>query len=231
MGIITNAVAIVFGGLFGGKFHKNLSQDNFKILGIAIMILSLVGFLENMYNVSGSNISSENLIVVLIAYIVGNKLGNLLKLEETFSNLGKSDNAKTNAFIDATLFFGIGGLQVCGPIALAINKDSSQLFLKSLVDLPFAVVFGSTYGKIVSLSALPVALIQVIIALAAYLAAPFFSAELASQLCATGFIILFFSGFNLMSDGKNKISNINMLPSIFLIIVYHLIMAAGELML
>ena len=228
LGIISDAAAIVLGGLFGGKFHKTMTQENLRLLGVSIIIVSLVGFFENMYNVDGNNISSENLIVVLLSYIVGSKVGQWLRLEDRLSNLGKSDNASSNAFVDASLFFGIGGLQICGPIALAINGDSSQLFLKSLIDLPFAVVFGSAYGKIVSLSALPVALIQIITAVSAYFAAPFFSAQLVSQLCAVGFIILFFSGFNLMSASKNKISNINMLPAMFLIILYHIIIGAKE---
>ena len=231
LGIITNALVIVFGGHFGGKFHKKMSRENFHILGIAIMILSLVGFLENMYNVEGTRISSENLIIVLFAYIMGNKLGEMLRLEDRLSNLSKTDSTKANAFIDATLFFGVGGLQICGPIALAINGDNSQLFLKTFVDAPFAIIFGSAYGKVVSLSALPVAFIQALIVALAYVASPFFSAQLTSQLCAMGFVILFFSGFNLMSDGKNKISNTNMMPSIFLIIIYHLIIGAWELVL
>ncbi len=226
MGIITNAVAIVLGGLLGGRLHKNISNQNFQILGISIIIVSLVGFFENMYNVDGSNISSESLVVVLLAYIVGSKIGQALHLEDKLSNLGKSENASANAFIDASLFFGIGGLQICGPVALAINGDNSQLFLKSLIDAPFAVIFGSAYGKIVSLSALPVAAIQIIIVVAAYFAAPFFSDLMVAQLCAMGYIILFFSGFNLMSGNKYKISNINMLPAIFLILIYHIIIEA-----
>lgn len=223
MGIIINAIAIAFGGLLGGKLHKKMSRENFQILGIAIMIVSLVGFFENMYNVDGKNISSENLIVVLLAYILGTKMGEYLHLEDKLSNIGKSQNASANALVDAIMFFGIGGLQICGPVALAINGDNTQLYLKSIMDLPFAIVFGAAYGKIVSLSSIPVAVVQVIIVAIAYLASSFFSDIMVAQLCAMGFIILFFSGFNVMANGKYKISNINMLPGIFLVILYYVI--------
>ena len=129
-----------------------------------------------------------------------------------------------NAFIDAMIFFGVGGLQISGPIMLATNNDSSQLLIKTAVDFPFAIAFGSAYGKVVSFSAFPVAVMQIGIALIAYFFSGFFSGEITAQLCAMGYVILFFSGYNLMTNGRNKVSNINMLPAIFLVILFNLIM-------
>lgn len=221
MGIFTDALAIILGGLFGGKLQKRSNSNNYHILGIGIMIVSLVGFLENVYNVQGASIVSENLTVVLFAYLIGNKTGEVLQLETRLSNLSNTKDKSFNAFIDAALYFGIGGLQISGPILLAINHDNSQLYLKTFLDIPFAIVFGATYGKVVSLSAVPVAIIQIIIAAIACFFSGFFSGVLIAQLCAMGYIILFFSGFNLMTDGKYRINNINMLPGVFLIILYN----------
>lgn len=228
MGIITDAIAIILGGLFGGKLQKRTSSKNYNILAVSIIIVSLVGFLENVYNVQGENIASENLLVVLFSFLVGSKIGETLRIEEKLSNLSKTSNKHINAFIDSMLFFGVGGLQISGPILLALNNDNSQLFIKSFVDLPFAIAFGATYEKVVSLSALPVAAIQVLIALIAYFFSNFFSNEMTAQLCAMGYIILFFSGFNLMADGKYKINNINMLPGILLVVLFNLIINVTE---
>jgi len=41
------------------------------------------------------------------------------------------------------------------------------------------------------------------------------------QLCAIGYILLFFSGLNLTTDGKSRINNINMLPGMLLVILFH----------
>ena len=142
-----------------------------------------------------------------------------MRLEERMSNLGKSDNASRNAVMDGFLFFGIGGLQILGPIALATQGDNSQLILKSLIDIPFAIVFGAAYGKIVALSAIPVALVQLAILGVAHLFDSFFTQVIVMEVCAMGFIILFFSGFNLASNGKHKISNLNMLPGVFLMLI------------
>ncbi len=228
MGIITNALTIFLGSLFGGKLQKSAISKNCNILAIAIMLVSLVGFLENVYNVQGESIASDNLLVVLFSFFIGSKIGEIMRIEEKLSNLSKTSNKQFNAFIDSVLFFGVGGLQISGPILLALNNDSSQLFIKSFIDLPFAIIFGATYGKVVSLSALPVAAIQVIIALTAYFFSGFLGNKMTTQLCAMGYIILFFSGFNLIIDNKHKINNINMLPSIFLVVLLNLIINVVE---
>lgn len=221
MGILADALVIGIGCITGSRF-KNLKVGYYTI-GIAVMILSLVSFLENMYNIEGQRLSTDNLIIVLFAFIAGSKIGELLHIEEKLSTFGKSDNQSLNAFIDASLFFAIGGMQISGSITLALNHDNSQLYIKSLIDAPFALVFGSTYGKITALSAIPIALLQVMIVGVTFASSSFFDPSLTQQICAMGYIILFFSGFNLLSSGNTKISNINMLPGLILIILFHII--------
>lgn len=70
--------------------------------------------------------------------------------------------------------------------------------------------------------------VQVLIALIAYFSSNFFSNEMTAQLCAMGYIILFFSGFNLITNGKYRINNINMLPGIFLVVLFNVIMRVVE---
>lgn len=230
LGILADALAIMFGGLFGSRLQKQNSGD-YRTLGIGIMIVSLVGFLENMYHVKGENIVSDHLIIVLLSYLLGSRIGDTLHLDERLSNVACSKSIALNAFLDSAMFFGVGGMQICGPIALAVNGDSSQLLIKSAVDLPFAIAFGAAYGKVTALSALPVALIQILIAAAAYFAASLFDAKTVAELCAIGYIVLFFSGFNLVSQGRYKVSNINMLPGILLVLVVNLALDALEVVL
>ncbi len=219
IGLIVNPLSIIVGCLIGSFSKKNAKSNKFQTLGISVMALSLVGFFENMYNINGKNLESANLIIVLLAFIVGNWVGNALHIEDRISNLSKTNNVKVNAFLDTTLFFGVGGLQISGPIALALTGSNSQLFIKSLIDFPFAIIFGAAYGSITLLSSVPVAIVQVLIWLIALLSANFFSTALIMQICATGYIILFFSGYNLFVNSRYKIDNINMLPSIFFVII------------
>ena len=228
MGIVLDGISIALGCLVGSKLRRKTHRGGYQTLGIGIMIVSLVGCLENMFLVDGNTISGVNLLTVLFAYLAGSWVGEGLRLEARLSDLGKTDNASLNAFMDTALFFGVGGLQISGPIALAMNGDNSQLFIKSFVDLPFALAFGGAYGSKAALAAIPVAALQLLILWIARLTLGEFGDSMIQQLCAMGYIILFFSGMNLMTDGKHRIPNINMLPGILLVIIINMVLNLAE---
>ena len=98
-----------------------------------------------------------------------------------------------------------------------------MLILKSFIDFPFALMFGMLYGKQVAFSAIPVALIQLFIFFIALCAKNYITADLMAQLNSVGYIILFFSGFNLICDEKYRINNLNMLWGMLLVTVFNLV--------
>lgn len=224
MGIIMNVLSIITGSLFGNIFKERIKFKNFTVFGIAIMIISIVGFFENIFDVNGMTLKSNDLLVVVFALIIGTILGDAIQLETKINNISSYLNDSFTAFIDATIFFGVGGMQICGPIMLATVGDNSQLIIKSLIDFPFALMFGISYGKKVLLSSIPVAVVQVIIVLLTILSKTFFDTTVIKQLCAMGYIILFFSGFNLICESKYKINNVNMIIGIFIILLYNVLL-------
>ena len=224
MGIIMNVLSITTGSLFGNIFKERIKFKNFTVFGIAIMIISIVGFFENIFDVNGMILKSNDLLVVVFALIIGTILGDAIQLETKINNISSYLNDSFTAFIDATIFFGVGGMQICGPIMLATVGDNSQLIIKSLIDFPFALMFGISYGKKVLLSSIPVAVVQVIIVLLTILSKTFFDTTVIKQLCAMGYIILFFSGFNLICESKYKINNVNMIIGIFIILLYNVLL-------
>ena len=219
-----NVLSIVTGSLFGNIFKERIKFKNFTVFGIAIMVISIVGFFENIFDVNGMILKSNDLLVVVFALIIGTILGDAIQLETKINNMSSYLNDSFTAFIDATIFFGVGGMQICGPIMLATVGDNSQLIIKSFIDFPFALMFGISYGKKVLLSSIPVAVVQVIIVLLTILSKTFFDTTVIKQLCAMGYIILFFSGFNLICESKYKINNVNMIIGIFIILVYNVIL-------
>lgn len=223
MGIGINALSIFTGCLIGSSMKSEAPVKNLSVLGICIMIISFVGFTESIFIVNPQGFESKSLMIVVFSLLAGNAAGEKLKLSDRLSNLSSGTNGAYNAFVDSVVFFGVGGLQICGPILLGINNDSSQLILKAFVDFPFAVLFGATYGRVTALSAFPVAILQAFTALLARGWISLFSDALVDALCAMGYIILFFSGFNLVCDVKYKIRNINMLPGIFIVVLMILI--------
>ena len=222
MGILVDALSIVFGSFLGDVFRERIKLKNLMVFSISIMIISLVGFFENVFDVSGITLKSNELMVIVFSLIIGTTLGDAMQLETKLSNLSNFTEGDFSVFIDSTVFFGIGGLQICGPLLLAMSGDNSQLILKGMIDFPFAIMFGISYGKKTAFSAIPVASIQVLIAALTMFFGQFLDASIIKQLCAIGYIILFFSGFNLIN--KTKISNVNMILGIFIVLLYNIIL-------
>ena len=228
MGIGINAAAIAIGCYWGSKIKYFNTDKLNRTFGIGIIVISLVGFFENIYFVQNGDLVSNNLIVILLTYLLGSIVGDKLNLDSKLSVLGNTKNTMVNGLIDTTLLFGIGGLQISGPMLLALQSDNSQLLLKSLIDFPLALAAGAAYGKVSVLSAIPVAVTQILIATIVSLCADLFNADMIMQLCALGYLILFFSGFNLLTDKQHKINNIGMLPGMLLIILYNTVLWLAE---
>lgn len=224
MGLIIDACAILIGGVLGGIFNKKINIRDYSPLAIGIMLISVVGLFENILSVSDGKIVGEHTVVVTIALVVGCTIGNLLKIEDRLCSLVKTQSKDKNGLIDSLLFFGIGGLQISAPILYALEGDSFQLILKGIIDVPFALMFGATYGMVVILSAPIIAVSHILIAAVAFIFGDIISDTLLCQLCSLGYVMLFFSGFNMICPSKNKIKNMNMIPGVFLIIIYNVVM-------
>lgn len=224
MGFIFDAAAIFLGGIIGSIFRKKLKLVNNSTLAIGIMLISAVGLLENILSIADNKVVGEHTVIVTIALVVGCAIGDALRLEDKIYSLPNTDSVAKNGFIDSVLFFGIGGLQISGPIIYALEGNDFQLILKGVIDLPFALMLGASYGMVVSLSAFPVVFVQIAIALIAYCLGNFISGDLLCQLCSLGYLILFFSGFNMIATPKNRIKNINIIPGILLIILYNVLL-------
>ena len=221
MGILFNTLSILFGIFLGNIFKDRINFKNFTILGIAIMIISLVGFIENIFGVQEFELKSNALLIVVFALIIGTILGEVFCLDLKLGNISNNKNKGLAEIIDTTIFFGVGGMQICGPVMLAAANDNSQLILKSMIDFPFALMFGMSYGKRVALSAFIVAAGQIGVLILTILTKSFLDTYVIRQICSIGYIILFFSGFNLLCEKQHKINNINMLIGIFVILLYN----------
>ncbi len=221
MGIIADGCLIAIGGVLGSLFKKRVKMTQMYILAIVVMIISLTEVVANLLAVEGERVHTNHLLVVVACLFIGTLLGEKLRLEDRIKGLSSAEHGRlTNALLAGSLFFGIGGLQITAPIACFIHGDYSQLFLKSAIDFPFALVFGAMYGIGIPLSGLVVLGMQLAIGGTAYLARSFFTTALVAQLCSVGYVILFFTGFNLIFE-NNKISTVNMLPSILILLLYH----------
>ena len=230
MGILVNALSITLGSLIGSIFKAKVTLKDTTIYGIGVMILSAAGAIENLFVVEEGGLSATYLLFPLAALIIGYLVGEWLHIDQRLSNISAKKKNGVIGAVEASLFFGIGGMQISGPMLLALENDSSQLFIKSIVDFPFALMFGAIYGMACALASLPVALVQVVIAIITFWLGGFINHDLLCQFCFIGYLILFFSGYNMLGEIKHKIKNMNMLPSfVFLVIFYVLFSLLGGL--
>lgn len=223
MGILIDGAVIIIGGLFGNLFKHRIKSYDVNILGYIIMLLGLVGILENILVISDAGIESPYSIIIIFSLIAGYMLGNGLHLDQRIHSINiEGGNNFIQGLVFGSIFFGVGGLQIAGPIALALNSDNSQLFVKSIVDFPFAVMFGAIYGAGICLSSLVVVGIQVLIAITAFCSRVLLDNAVICQILSIGYIILFLSGLNMVYK-ESKIKTINLLPSIIFVILYNVI--------
>ena len=223
MGILVNALSISISILIGSLCKNKIKFKINIYLAIAVIIISLLGFLENIFMISDNRLLSTNMLIVIFSLVIGSCLGDYIKIEDRIDNFIKQKASKDNGFLEAVFLFGIGGLQISGPILMAVSGNNSQLYLKAMVDFPLGLIIGANYGKLASLSSIPVAILQCFIAIIAYFWGSFISQALIMSLCSMGFIILFFTGYNMLTTSENKIKNTNMVPSVFLVIIFHVI--------
>ncbi len=220
MGFLLSGGSIFFGGVVGTLLKRYVKQGELRVLGLGIMLLSSVGIIENLLGVNGEKLESGQLLVVLFAVMFGGFIGESVGLERRLSSI--SVNGLMGTVISGSVFFGVGALQISGPIALALFGDNSMLILKALIDFPFAVTFGAAYGMGISLSGIPVVLVQLLIAMIAYAAQNFLGEDFVRAICATGYVILFLMGLNLSGISENKVNTMNLLPSILVLIAYQI---------
>lgn len=221
-GTIVNFFAIILGSLIGILFHKRINQDIayslFKVLGLCVIYLGITGLIK-----------VENPMVIILSMALGTLLGEVINIEkklETMSNriemlVNKYYKGKIkDGFLTATLLFCIGSMAIIGTIESTLSNNHDTLYAKSILDGITSVIFASTMGLGVMLSSFSVLLYQGSISVLANFIKPLVTAvpETIPMISGVGSLMIMGLGINMVFNLKLKISN--MLPSIFIPILY-----------
>ena len=125
MGIALNALSIIVGTILGSLFKKTIKLNNLAIFGVGIMIISIVGFFENIFDVSDMVLKSNELLIVVFSLITGSVIGECLKIDARLNNMAAMFKGGISGIVDASVFFGIGGSRTeCNAGKPALNKSS-----------------------------------------------------------------------------------------------------------
>ena len=222
LGTIVNTLAILVGGTLGTTLKNKISTRYNDIMlssiGITVLLLGLKGALE-----------TNDILLVICSMVLGGIIGESLKIEDRLNSLGeflqskfkKGNNHFAEGFITASLIYCVGAMAIIGSIESGVNNNHSTLFAKSVLDGVSAIALSSSLGIGVVFAAIPVLLYQGSITLLSSLIADSISMEMLNEISAIGGLLILAIGLNLLKITKIKVANL--LPAIFIPVIYFLI--------
>ncbi len=224
-GTIINALAIIGGSLIGLFFRKGIADNYREIImsGISLCVI-LIGI--------KSALGSDNLLIVIFSIVIGALIGEFLRIEERLEQLGrlleekvayKSHDTSSFArgFVTASLVFCVGSMAIVGSLESGLTGNHQTLFAKSVLDGITSIVFASAMGLGVLFSSFAVFLYQGMITLTAVFMKSYLVPETIAHMSSVGGLLIMALGLNML-----KVTNIrvgNLLPGIFLPLVYYLL--------
>ncbi|NLY66824.1 MAG: DUF554 domain-containing protein [Tissierellia bacterium] len=222
LGTIVNSTTIIIGTILGVLLNKGIKEEYKSTImdgvSLAVILIGIMGALD-----------TENVILMIISLVVGSIIGEAVKIEKKLDNLGntlekklgKGDSNFSKGFVTASLVFCVGAMAIVGALESGLRGNHSTLFAKSVLDGISSIIFASTLGIGVGFSAATVLLYQGSITLLASSAKELLTPEVINEMSAVGGLLIAAIGINLLGLRKIKVGN--MLPAIFIPLLYFLL--------
>jgi len=224
LAVFVNMATVLIGSAIGILFRNRIRENYIKTI---ISALALVTFVIGI----SSAIGTQDLLCVIVCMALGTMLGELLRLDDRINGAGEflrrkflrgeGENSRfTEGFVSACILFCVGSMTIMGSLEAGVNHNYSIIFAKSALDFVSAMMFGAAMGIGVPFSALFILVFQGGLTLLAGLVAPFLSQTVINEMSAAGGAILIGMGFNMLELSDRRVKVANMLPAIFLPILY-----------
>jgi len=222
LGTIVNTVAIIAGSLIGllfkGSIPEKYSKTIMHAIGLAVILIGLKTALQ-----------TDDILIIIISLAIGSVIGELLRIEDRLERLGKrlgrlvsgDGDGVAKGFVTASLVYCVGAMAIVGSLESGLSGNHQTLFAKSLLDGIGSILFASTLGIGVLFSAVSVFLYQGAITLAAATLKLYLTSAVVAKMSAIGGLLIMAIGLNLLEIKKLKIAN--MLPAIFIPLIYQII--------
>lgn len=222
IGTLINCAAIIAGSLLGLLLRKGMKESMSKTVmqGIGLSVI-LIG-------ISGA-ITTGNTLLVILSMVIGGVIGSMLDIDAKMNRLGAwaqkkltrgndENNTFAKGFVTASLVYCVGAMAVVGALDSGIRGDHSTLIAKAMLDGVSAIVFASSLGIGVMLSAVPILIYQGGIALLGNAIAPMLSDAVITEMSAVGGLLIMAIGINMLLDKDIKVANL--LPAILIPFLY-----------
>lgn len=224
LGTIINVILIIIGGtigtLFGNKINEKYTKNIMTAIGLIVCCIGIQ-----------SVIGTSNILIVLLCLLVGTLIGTAFGIDEWLNTLGDKLKAKlsktgmvderfSDAFVTCSVLFAVGTMAVIGSIQAGLNKNYEILITKSIIDFVSSVAFAAALGPGVIFACIPVFVLQGGITLLAGVVEPFLTAEVVAEMSAVGGPIFIGMAVNIIGLRDERVRVGDMLPGIFLPILY-----------
>lgn len=222
--VLVNALGVVIGAVLGTVFSGAIREKYTE------RIITVMAIVTVMLGVQ-STLGTSNILIVIVCLVPGTLIGTRAELDRRMNGMSDRIREKlsgtrfgngrfTEAFITTTILFCVGSMTVIGSIQAGLNHEYGILLTKTIMDTISAIAFAAALGPGVLLSSVSVLVIQGGIALLAGVAQPLLTDQVITEMTAVGGIMLFGLGINLLGISEKKIPVGDMIPGLFLPILY-----------
>lgn len=229
---LVNAGTVLIGSLIGLVFKKFIKKEIcdsvLKAMGIVVLLIGIIGVIENMITIDEGGLSSSGTLLLIMAIAIGTFVGEFIRIEDHMNNFAEKIEQKINrgkiaeGFITATLIYCVGSMSIIGSMESALGSPNT-IYLKSALDGITSIALASTLGFGVALSGLSIILYQGLLTLLFYFLGDFMPADFITSFSMVGYTMVAAIGFNFLMKEKIKVGN--MLPALLIVIIYHLIIS------
>lgn len=222
LGTFVNCLAIIAGSLVGLLFKNGIpekyNQTVMQAIGLAVILVGIK-----------TALGCDDLLIIIISLALGSVMGEFIGIESHLNRLGtlletkfsNSSSSFSAGFVTASLMYCVGSMAIVGSLESGLTGNHSTLFAKSALDGIVGIILTSSLGVGVMFSAIPVLIYQGGITLMAGVLKPLLIPAVVSQMSGTGGLLILAIGLNMIREKKIKVGN--MLPAVFIPLVYYLI--------
>lgn len=224
LGTIVNSIAVIVGCLVGlvvkGRLNEKISITVMQGLALCTLYIGISGALKG-----------ENTLIMILSVAIGALIGEIIDIDKRLNNLGEYLESKFNGkkesnvsiaegFVSASLLFCVGAMAIVGSLESGLSGNHNTLFTKSILDGISSIIFTSSLGIGVIFYSVAVFIYQGGITLGAGLLSGILNDMVIANMSAVGGLLIAGLAFNMLGVTKMRIANL--LPAIFLPIIFQI---------
>lgn len=222
--VLVNTATVLLGSAIGLLFRNRIKE---RFTQAVLSALALVTILIGL----DSALDTADILCVILCMAVGTLIGEWLKIDDRIEGAGEflksrllrgenTENRFTEGFVTACIVFCVGSMTIVGSLESGIHGNHSIIYAKSALDFVSSMMFAAAMGWGVPFAALFVLVFQGSLTLLAGVVSPYLNPAIVTEMSAVGGTILLGMGIHILEISPKRIKVANMLPAIFLPIVY-----------